>query len=317
LVKNKSTNTIEEQLIEQYEQDERATDPAVLTRSLHRLQELFPAREYGLIMSSHATGWLPKGMLYSSDLRLKSMFSLPMHIGEDNLPTTRTFGEYGSDPGMEITDLAAAIPYRLSFILFDACFMGSVETVFALRHVADYLIASPAEIMGPGFPFDQIMRPIFLPKSDLKQVCDAYYNFYDAHFAEDWRSATIALYHTESLEELAGTLRPIFNAHRVKIEDFSPENVQHYANTSLFYDLDEFVMQVATPSEYALFKLALEKVVPHKCATKTFFSKVTSAAYIPIHHFGGISTYIPVSSQPILCAAYRETEWNRAVHLIE
>ncbi|MCL2727593.1 MAG: clostripain-related cysteine peptidase [Bacteroidales bacterium] len=317
LAKNKATNTIEEVLIEQYAQDERATDPAVLTRTLLRLQERFPAKEYGLIMSSHATGWLPKGALSSSDLRSKSLFAPPMHISNDDLPITKTFGEYASDPGMDLTDLANAIPYRLSFILFDACFMGGIETAFALRNVTDYLIASPTEILAQGFPFDKIMQPIFSPKSDLKQVCNAFYNFYKDHPSENLQSATIALYHTESLDELANNLKTIYNTYRADLIHFSPNSIQHYANASLFYDLDEFIMQLTSPIEYASFKTAINKVVVHKQATNSFLSRVVSNAYVPIRHFGGISTYIPIDTQPLLRAAYRETEWNRAVRLIE
>jgi len=317
LVKNKKTNTVEEELIEQYAQDERATNPAVLTRSLHRLRELFPAKEYGLIMSSHATGWLPRGAFSSSDLRSKSIFAAPVEMRQEDIPFTKTFGESSGDPGMELSSLAAAIPYRLSFILFDACFMGGIESTYALRNVTDYLIASPTEILGQGFPFDQIMQPIFLPKSDLKQVCNAFYNFYKEHPSESLQSATIALYHTESLDELANILRQIYHTHRTELEHFSPENVQHYANAPLFYDLDEFIKYLATSSEYATFKAALDKVVPYKRATNRFFSKVISIAYVPIHHYGGISTYIPISTQTFLRTAYKETEWNRAVLLIE
>ena len=318
LVRNRTTNAIEEELIEHYtKEDGRATDPAVLTRTLNRTRELFPAKEYGLILLSHASGWVPHGMLSSLYLRQSSLFAAPSYARLEDLPTTRAFGGYRSDRGMEIDELVAAIPYRLSFILFDTCVMGSIEVAYALRNVADYLIASPTEILSSGFPYDKIMQPMFLPRPDLKAVCNDFYNFYNEAPDGPWRSASIALYHTEPLEELAHVLRPIFSAHRTALNHFSTDNVQHYANAPIFYDLDHFILQLATPSEYALFKASLDKVVLHKRNTDYFFTLILSIASIPITHFGGISTYIPINAQSAIRAAYTETEWNRAVGMLE
>jgi len=235
----------------------------------------------------------------------------------EDLPTTKAFGQYGSDPGMEIHQLANAIPYPLSFILFDACFMGSIEVVYELRHVTDYLIASPAEVISTGFPYDKIMQPMFQSVPDLNAVCNAFYQYYNEHPNEYWRSATVGLYHTASLGELATVVKSIFSSYRSTLNQFSLDQVQHYANASIFYDLDNFILKLATPAEYALFKTSFDKVVLHKHATSRFFSMVISAAYIPVNYFGGISTYIPVSTQQALSSAYKETAWNRAVRLVE
>jgi len=317
LVMNRKTNVIEEEFIEQYAADERSTNPAVLTKLLNRMRELFPAKEYGLILSSHGCGWVPAAMFSSTFFKQRNAISPLEYARIEDLPTTKAFSQYGSDPGMELDEIAAAVPYHLSFILFDACFMGSVEVAYALRHVTDYLIASPAEILSTGFPYDKIIQPMFLHVPDLSAVCNAFYSFYNELPNEYWRSATVGLYQTESLDELANVVKSIFIAHRTTLNHFSPDKVQHYANASIFYDLDNFLMQLATPSEYALFKESLDKVVLHKQATSRFYSLVTSAAYITVNYFGGISTYIPVSTQQALCVAYKETAWNRAVRLVE
>ena len=151
----------------------------------------------------------------------------------------------------------------------------------------------------------------------MNAVCNAFYQYYNEHPNVLWRSATVGLYHTGSLDELANVTKSIFSAHRTTLNLFSPDNVQHYANASIFYDLDDFMLKLATPVEYALFKESFDKVVLHKWATTRFYSLVISAAYIPVDYFGGISTYIPVSTQQALGKAYKETAWNRAVCLVE
>ena len=298
----KEGSTIVEKLIEEYPEENSAT-PAVLSRTLLRMRELYPAEDYGLILSSHATGWLPRN-LYSMSLRSRSAL-----VGQD-YPKVKGFGE---DQGteMDLADLAASIPYHLSFIMFDACLMGGVEVAYAVKDVTDYIIAAPTEVLSEGFPYEQIMQPMFLPQPNLPAVCDAFYNLYNAQSGL-FRSATVALYATVGLPELAATLKPIFAAHRAAIAEINRSGVQRYdrLTNTVFFDLDDFVKQLATPSEYALFTAALNKVVAYKRATSNFIE-------IPIEKYGGIATYIPRLTPASLNEAYKNTAWNKAVVLVE
>jgi hypothetical protein len=67
---------------------------------------------------------------------------------------------------MELADFANAIPYKLDFIIFDACFMGSVEVCYELKDKAEYIVASPTEILSPGFVYSSMMQHLFKPKAD-------------------------------------------------------------------------------------------------------------------------------------------------------
>jgi len=243
------------------------------------------------------------------------VFRAPETFSDVDYPLVKTFGRDGREE-MELDQLVSAIsdfPGRLSFILFDACLMGGIEVAYSLRNVTDWIIASPAEIIANGFPYGQIMQPIFLPKPDLEEVCAAFYRFYNEQSGE-LRSATIALYRTESLPELAASVKSIFEANRDKLNSFVPTGLQYYdrltSSPHLFYDLDHFIKQIATSTEYAGFSQIFDKVVTYKQATPFFLS-------IPINHYGGISTYIPTGSQTTLREAYKKTDWNKAVGLLE
>ena len=293
-----------EELIEEYPQ-ENSADPQVLTRCLLRMRELYPAGDYALILSSHATGWLPYGTYGSTFFRQHT--GLPAGV---DYPVVKTFAVDGRRE-MELGELVSAIPYPLSFILFDACLMGGIEVVYALRDVADKIVASPAEILATGFPYDQIMQPMFLPQPDLEEVCNAYYRYYNGQSGL-YRSATIALYHTKALPQLATSVKAIFEKNRDQVASFNPNQLQYYCRVTphLFYDLDDFIKSIADPADHESFSEALKKVVVYKFATPSFLE-------IPIDRYGGISTYIPVGTQTVLRAAYKETEWNRAVGLLE
>ena len=298
----KEGTTVVEKLIEEYA-EENSVDPEVLSRVLLRVKDLYPTEDYGLILWSHATGWLPKGELKQPALS-RSVFA-----GQD-YPRVKSFGE---DRGavMELGDLASGIPYHLSFIMFDACLMGGIEVAYALKDVTDHIIAAPTEVLAGGFPYEQIMQPMFLPQANLYTVCDAFYNVYNDQSGQ-YRSATVALYATVGLPELATTLKPIFAAHREALTNFDYSGVQRYdrpPNTYIF-DLDDFVKQLASSSEYTAFKTALDRVVIYKRATPNFIT-------IPIEKYGGIATYIPRLAPASLNEAYKNTAWNKAVVLVE
>lgn len=308
-----SDGAVDEELIEQYP-EENSADPQVLTRSLILLRDRFPANDYGLILWSHGTGWLPKGeysKYYNAVNNYPSSGMVPLMASDQ--PRVKSFGEDGNDV-MEIEALAASIPYRLSFVIFDACLMGGIEVAYAMRHTADYIVASPTEIITDGFPYHHIMQPLFEQTPNLKAVCNAFYNYYNDK-SGSWKSATIALYHTEGLTSLAATVRSIFDAHRETLNAFVPHRdlIQCYDRLSpgIFFDLAHFISIIATPAEYSAFESELSKTVIHKRATPMFLT-------IPIDpdRYSGVAAYIP-NGLLTTRQAFRETEWNRAVRLME
>ncbi len=94
----------------------------------------------------------------------------------------RSFGDTGRS--IDITNFAAAVKaqnYRPDYLLFDACFMANIETLYDLRECTDYVIAAPCEIMAQGFPYERAMPWFFTDggkEYNLTKVCEAFWNFY-------------------------------------------------------------------------------------------------------------------------------------------
>lgn len=44
----------------------------------------------------------------------------------------------------------------MEYILFDDCYMSSLEVAYELRHVTNYMIACPTEVMVFGMPYSTI-----------------------------------------------------------------------------------------------------------------------------------------------------------------
>lgn len=115
----------------------------------------YRAESYGLIYWSHGDGWIP-----------------------NPLPSTKWVGQDGNRY-MNISDLvtilsADAVPH-FDFVLFDACFMQSIEVAYALRSFTDYYIGSPTEIPGPGARYDVLVPALFSDGEVALKVAAAYY----------------------------------------------------------------------------------------------------------------------------------------------
>ena len=155
-----------------------------IARLLAEMAEMAPAERYGLILGSHGTGWVPASHPYLAPGRAGAQSDYWIKQGA---LATRWFG---SDDNVrtDISDLAGAIGesgVRFEYLIFDACFLSSVEALYDLKASADYIVASPTEIMGHGFPYDRIVPHMFLQGGtayDLQQVCRTYYEFY----LNDW-----------------------------------------------------------------------------------------------------------------------------------
>ena len=275
---------------------------SALTQALNVTQALFPADSYGLILWSHGTGWIPPLASSSSAAQEQRSGSAPQ----------RTFGLDGKVE-LEIRDLAQAIPYKLSFMLMDACFMGGIETAYEVKDSVDYYIGSPAEILTESFPYHKIMQHIFKSTPDYAAVCKEYYDYYNAKTGSV-RSATVALMDCSKLAEVAEVAKRVFDQYGESIASLDLSLLQPYfrgSSSKYFYDLKDLVDAIADASLSAEFAAALERAVPYKASTPYFIE-------LPIRSFCGVSTYVPGNpADTKLADYYKQYKWNQATGMIK
>ena len=275
---------------------------SALTQALNVTQALFPADSYGLILWSHGTGWIPPLASSSSAAQEQRSGSCP----------ERTFGLDGKVE-LEIRDLAQAIPYKLSFMLMDACFMGGIETAYEVKDSVDYYIGSPAEILTESFPYHKIMQHIFKSTPDYAAVCKEYYDYYNAKSGAE-RSATVALMDCSKLAEVAEVAKRVFDQYGERIASLDLSLLQPYfrgSSSKYFYDLKDLIDAIADASLSAEFAAALERAVPYKASTPYFIE-------LPIRSFCGVSTYVPGNpADTKLADYYKQYKWNQATGMIK
>lgn len=299
---------VEKQVLKTYEEMDSA-DPEVLKKILNEMQDLYPSDSYGLILGSHASGWIPSGGFGRSN---RMLYAEPV--------LTRSFGtDYTGPSQMDTRDMAKAIPFNkenLEFILFDACLMSSIEVLYDLRDKAKYVIASPAELPAPGFPYARVM-PYFWGKGtnlekDLVKVCDEFWDYYNTYNATN-RFGTIALIKMDGMEHLFDLTREILQGKKDYVADIYQKAVYcypmvEYSKYDRFFDLGEY-MKYMTEGREGLYKEYRDfldnQVVIYKNVTNPFYY-----ISIPEEKFSGIATYIPLSIWPTETNAYWGFSWS-------
>ncbi|MDR1336096.1 MAG: hypothetical protein LBK22_04615 [Tannerella sp.] len=268
-----------------------SASPATLTRVLNRVREYRPAASYGLVVLSHATGWLPAGMSEPAPV-LKSVI-LDKGAGE-------------TDSYMELADFAAAIPCRLDFMIFDACFMGSVEVACELKDKTDYLVASPAEVLSPGFVYSTMMRHLFRPEADLAAVAKDFYDYGNRQSGLH-RSATVSVVRTSELEQLKRFCHSAPDAASPGQTDLAGVQTFGYGSQKIYFDLGDYV-QKRSPERYGEFQSALDNCIVYKACTDGYYSAGTGTLQV-IRAFSGLSVYVPQPQYPHANAAYKKLKW--------
>ncbi len=302
------------EVVAEYEEVDSSSD-SLMNSVLTHASSLFPAKENGLILWSHGTGWLPDGYYNEPYSKLADGMSVPMSSEKD--PYADLVKSFGVDNGheMEIPDLAKALPVHYSFVIFDACLMGGVEVAYELKDKCDYLVASPAEILAEGFPYKKIMEPLFKEdvRSGLVDICKMYYEHYDSM----GEGATIALHDMSAMSHLADVCSGIFASGRDSISNIDMSRLQGFfrMNRHWFYDMEDFISNIATEEQMLAYQEAISDVVLYKAATEKYNLGGNTQFYI--HKFCGLSSYVPNPTNSVLDSYYKNLAWNKAVCMIE
>lgn len=265
-----------------------SSDPNVMKSIILEAQELYPAASYGLILWSHATGWVPASQ---HGIKLKS-------FGEDN-------GHV-----MDITDLNNALPNNLDFVMFDACSMSSVEVLYEIKDKAKHFIASPGEVISSGMPYDKITNDLFLNSpSSYATIAQKYYNYYNSKSGLH-RSATVSVIEAASLSNLAEQTKTLLQSHPPLYPDFNRDNIQrmdfdHTDNPLIAFDFLDFISQNYSNNTTVNVQRALEKAVIFKANTPFFMN-------FEIKTNCGLTCYIPNrDNEGLTHDFYKSLKWYK------
>jgi len=261
--------------------EHNSADPLILNQVLTDIIDMYPAKSYSLILWSHGTGWLP-----------------PMN-------TLRAFGEDNTNE-MDIRDLEVALPFKFNYIIFDACMMGSVEVMYQLRNKADYILASPTDILTEGFPYDSIIPYLFLGEAGLIKTAEKFYDYYN-NKSDDAQSATISLVKTKELSRLAELNYNLFSDSNISKSECNIDSVQKldmFVHPLCFDYYDFLLKNFNDNAQLTTIQDQISKTVIFKASTKQFLGKIT------INTFCGLSCYVPSQYYDFLNNYYKNLSWS-------
>ena len=307
-----------------YSAGDALSDPSILGNALAWVRDNFQSKGYGMLVSTHGTGWLPE-QYYNTHPVVEPLFSTPLSVHRNSLGEEYVYkGGVKTRYEMTLEEFREAITIPLDYIVFDACLMGCVEVAYELREVAPYLLVSAAEVIGSGFDYSDMVSTLL--RSDtvpgLKSVGQRYYDLYNSQ--SGWsRTATVALIDTGATVSLASAVKPLAEKYRTAIASLeyvanmdsragytSPVQGFYSSGKHWFFDLEDiFVKAGMDASEQAGLERAISACVLYKANTPEYLT-------YPIDTFCGLTMYLPCAGDEELDTYYRTLGWNNAVSLV-
>lgn len=293
-------------VLHQYTEEHNSGDTETLRTALKWTINNHPAKSYGLVLWSHGDAWIPR----------KSPAQRAVCIDSK------------SGSWMNIADIASTLEEfpPMDFILFDACFMQTAEVAYELRHATRYIIASPAEIPGPGAPYHRTIAPMFSFPLDAEGIIDAYYREYYENdiFVSNTEyifGVCLSVVDCAQFDQLTTTTAGMIKKYVSEGSNINLSDAQcYFPKTSRsypeFYDMNGYMLRLITDEDdYAAWKEAYDHAVPYRRTTSQWYSDYCGGLLdIDIENYGGLSCYVPkrASSHTKWNEAFQSTSWYHA-----
>lgn len=266
-----------------------------------------PAKRYGMVVGCHGMGWIPVKRTQSRSVPEKEYWEY------EGVPKTRWFGGTSSEFQTDVTTLAEGITtagIKMEYILFDDCYMSSIEAAYDLRHVTDYIVGCPTEVMVYGMPY-ATMAEYLIGNVDYEGMTNAFLDFYSTYSVMP--CGTIGVTICSELDNLVVIMKSINGAYTLDPLLLSKIQCMDGYSPTRFFDLQDYVRHLC-PDDIIFneFEKQLERTVPSKYRKHTSHFYTMSRGKIFVDTFSGTTISDPSISS--YTSAKMETAWYRATH---
>lgn len=279
--------------------DNQPANVEILQKLLRTVKSVAPADSYAMIIGSHGSAWLPAGVEIEA-----------LRYGA---PMKKSFGTATTPNQIANTTLTTALQnenMHLNYLMFDACYMSTIETAYDFHNICDYYLATPNEILSQGIPYHRIGDALI--RHDYRSVVDIIYDFYNNSSAP-YVSFSMIDCQDNNMENLAATIQEINRTCLSTTADIDEVQIMDGLYKPLTYDLQDYMDHFCTDATLLnKFSRQLKTLVPYAKSTAEVFTYFNSTRRITVNHFCGIST-----SQPTINSAatkLRDTAWWAVTH---
>lgn len=270
--------------------DTYSVDPRIMKTIINYAFRKYPSlnNDYGLVLWGHASGWVIEDSVKTTASGRRNAYGLDN--GRDNNGSAAWINMY------TLADVLSQVPH-LKYIFADCCHFQSLESLYELRNVADYIIGSPAEIPGPGAPYKTVVPALFEPDTFYTSIVDRYYE----QVFSSIKRVPLSVVKTSALPALAQATKDVLLSMKDTLSLTPYPNVAgliHYYFSPLFNDANDFILRYANPEAYAAWKQALDNAVVYKkiatrWMTNTDWTYNYSDFEMTEERYGGVSMFIP------------------------
>ncbi len=283
------------------------TSAAGIASLLNDVKSLSPSRSYSLTVGCHGYGWLLKESFGTRSQSLRGIVKPGSDAGE----LTRFFGGAKRAWQIDISDFVDGVNragLHFDYIVFDDCYMASIEAIYDMRNITDYIVASPCEMMAAGLPYTTI-GGYLLGQPDLKALCAGFYSFYSTYRMP---YGTLSLVDCSQMDGLAAVMKRINAECTISDEDLVKVQQLDYFNPVVFYDLGDYVTRLVGSRTDLLsdFETQLAKTVVCEVHTQYYYTSTAGRSYLA--HCSGVSVSDPSTHK--YASAKTSTAWWQATH---
>ena len=303
---------------------------------LNEVKRRAEALNYSLIIGAHGCGWTysrdwvnypymarpnagfaPKGN--TNHPTATDNFSGIQYGPDPNKPVTRFFGSVSlEENALDVPTLAEGIKLsgtKMQYILFDACYMGNVETAYELKDVTNFLISSSSEIMGAGVPYKTVWNYLNSSAPNYSGFVNGVVNFYKN---DSYPHCNMAAIDCRQMEKLASVMKEI-NSKYTLSSSVPLDSIQSLDGFSpnLFYDMSVYVDSLV-PSGSLKDKFNSQLKLTIKAAGHTDEAYTWVYSNIPpktfqVKSYCGLSISDP-SQHSVAIKGREKTGWWKATH---
>lgn len=302
--------------VKTFEEEVNSASAEVLGEFVDYVKQHYPADSYGLVLGSHASGWIPSNYL----LDMQEAAASRRSFGLDNGINSSSSNLNGRQ--MNISDMARVLEEQggVDYLLMDACFMQSVEVAYELRHAVKHIVSSPAEIPGPGANYKTMVPAMFMATNCERKMLQAYYQEY--YNKPNW-GIVVSEVSTAGLDVYASFMKTMVDKYRAELLAADYGNVLNYFKYDVgnwgtdipdCYDMQGVMKNVLSEEDYAAWLQEVAKVVT--CMHSDFWYSGSRGGHrtytIDAEQCCGVTMFVPLSKYEGNRYKYNETFCNTA-----
>ena len=292
--------------VKKFDTDVLSTDPAVIKEVISFATTNYPANSYGFVYWSHGDGW--------------------QYIGIDQQNDTLDIKERGKTTISGLAEALSSLGQKFDFLMFDACYMLSMEVAYELRNSTKYIIASPTETPGPGAPYDTILAAMLADDNVPVGMGQAFFDYYNQRYDGDnngiptnnsWHGGvTIGVVDCGVLEALAKAtaegLKGVTGIDNVALRsNIFPYDRRNFVNRHYNFDMADLMKSLMKEDAYATWLNVYQHALVAWHTTPKYYSSASRWFSMETAH--GITHYIPKTNDisDDMDKAYHATSWYK------